>query len=261
MPLTQFQAEVFKVIASHRNPDSFVAGGVVINRDPKSARFSDDIDLFHETSAALEASAEMDAEALRKSGFVVNFKKRYETFFQASVTRGEEAVRLDWAADSAFRYFPVVPDKVLGFRLHDADAATNKVLAAAGRQQIRDFVDLLQLDRTYISLGVAVWAAAGKYEGFTPDLIMGELRRNCLINPATIGKVSFVHPQTALTLKKELLERFDAAEALISTIPNEPLRCLYLDRTGQPVRGSVFDSSWTPHYGSVKGAWPKIAED
>jgi hypothetical protein len=260
MPLTPFQAEVFKVIAAHRNPDSYVAGGVVINRDPNSARFSDDIDLFHETSAALEASAERDAEALRRADFVVNFKKRYETFFQASVTRGEDVVRLDWAADSAFRYFPIVPDEVLGFRLHDADAATNKVLAAAGRQKVRDFIDLLQLDRTYISLGVAVWAAAGKDEGFTPDLIMSELRRNCLINPATIGKVTFVHPQTAVTLKKEMLERFDAAEALIAAMPYEPIRCLYVDSTGQPARGSIFDPSWKPHFGSVKGAWPTIGD-
>ncbi len=44
---------------------------------------------------------------------------------------------------------------MLGYRLHDADAATNKVLAAVGRQMVRDFIDLMHLDRTYISLGIA----------------------------------------------------------------------------------------------------------
>ena len=46
MPLTSFQSDVFKVISANRNPDSFAAGGIVINRDRDSARYSDDIDLF-----------------------------------------------------------------------------------------------------------------------------------------------------------------------------------------------------------------------
>ena len=67
MPLTPFQAEVFRVLASNRNPDSYVAGGIVINRDDESARFSEDIDLFHDTSLALKISAEADAQSLAKS--------------------------------------------------------------------------------------------------------------------------------------------------------------------------------------------------
>jgi hypothetical protein len=145
MPLTQFQADVFKIIAAHRKPESYVAGGIVINRDVESFRFSDDIDLFHETSQEVIASAEKDVKALEKSGYEVVFLLREPTFHQASVTKDGESLRLDWAADSAFRFFPIVPDEVLGFRLHDADAATNKVLAAIGRNKVRDFIDLMQL--------------------------------------------------------------------------------------------------------------------
>jgi hypothetical protein len=260
MPLTPFKARVFKVIAATRDPDSYVARGIVINRDSASARFSNDIDIFHATARAVATSTDADAEALRSSGFTVSFLRREETFQQADVSRDGDSVRLDWAADSAFRFFPIVPDEVLGYRLHDADAATNKVLAAVSRQKVRDFVDLVHLDRTYISLGIAAWAAAAKDEGYTPLLVMQELRRNSLINPVTLGRVKLASAADAVALKAEWLDRFAAAERLIATIPPEPIQCVYLDRNGQPARGEVFDPSWIPHFGSVGGAWPKIVD-
>lgn len=237
------------------------AGGIVINRGESTARFSEDIDIFHDTVLALENSSTADAESLREHGFEVSFRRRGETFHQADVTRGEDLLRLDWAFDSAFRFFPVVVDDVLGYRLHDADAATNKVLAAVSRQKVRDFIDLMQLDRDYISLGVAAWGAAAKDEGYSALGIMQELRRNSRINPVTLGKVTLTHPESAEALKAQWLERFAAAERLISTIPPEPIRCLYVDRNGQPARGEVFDPSWVPHFGTVKGAWPKIVSE
>ena len=260
MPLTPFQAQIFKVIAANRNPDSFTAGGIVINRRENSTRFSDDIDIFHHTAQAVAASANADAKALSNAGYSVEFLRQSDTFQQAIVRLGEDYVRIDWAADSAYRFFPIVKDEVLGYRLHDADAATNKVLAAVGRQKVRDFIDLMQLDREYVSLGVAVWAAVDKDEGYTPPLVMEFLRRNSLINPATLDDVILVEPETPVTLKTRWLQRLEAAKQLISTLPQQPLGCLYLDRNGQPARGEVFDPSWTPHFGSVGGAWPKIVD-
>jgi hypothetical protein len=70
-----------------------------------------------------------------------------------------------------------------------------------------------------------------------------------------------VKPEEAVNLKAHWLERFAAAEKLIATIPPEPIRCLYLDRSGQPARGDVFDASWVPHHGSVKGAWPRLVAE
>jgi hypothetical protein len=260
MPITPFQAEVLKVIARNRNPDSYLAGGIVINRDNASARFSNDIDVFHATAQAVAVSTDADTKALKDSGFAIHFLRREETFQQAEVSRDGESVRLDWATDSAFRFFPIVPDDVFGYRLHDADAATNKVLAAVSRQKVRDFIDLMQLDRTYISLGIAAWAAAAKDEGYTALSVMQELRRNSLINPATLGSVKLASRADAVALKSQWLESFAAAERLIATIPLEPIQCIYLGHDGQPARGEVFDPSWTLHYGSVGGAWPKIVE-
>jgi hypothetical protein len=259
MPLTEFQVEVFRVLSAHRNPDSYAAGGIVIHRDVASPRFSRDIALFHDTAEAVGTSAKLDAEALRQAGFTVDFSMREPTFHRAEVTHTRGHVRLEWAADSAFRFFPIVPDEILGYRLHDADVATNKVLAAAGRVKVRDFIDLIYLDRTHTSLGVAIWAAVGKDEGFTPELIIDQLRRNCRINPDSMQGTELAQPADPISLKKEWLACFAAAEALMSTFPADSLGCLYLEANRHPARGEKFDPNWVPHYGSVKGAWPKLA--
>ena len=261
MPLTEFQAQLFKVISANRNPESYVAGGIVIHRNQDSSRYSKDIDLFHDTAEALATSAELDSEALKRAGYLCDFSMRQPLFYRAEVAKDGERVRLEWAADTAFRFFPIVPDDVLGYRLHDADVATNKVLAAAGRQKVRDFIDLIHLDQTYISMGVAIWAAAGKDDGYTPELIIDQLRRNSLINPATLDGVKFAQPADAVALKQTWLNCLQKAEALIATLPSDSFGCLFLDGSGQPPRGEVFDPSWAPHYGSVKGAWPKVIDD
>jgi hypothetical protein len=60
MPLTDFQAEVLRVIAGNRSIGSHVAGGVALNAAPGSARFSEDIDLFHDAGEAVATASEQD---------------------------------------------------------------------------------------------------------------------------------------------------------------------------------------------------------
>ncbi len=48
---------------------------------------------------------------------------RTPTFYRAVVTAGERQLKLEWAQDSAFRFFPVQKDERCGYRLHDAAAS------------------------------------------------------------------------------------------------------------------------------------------
>ena len=64
------------------------------------------------------------------------------SFIRALVLRDTERVLIDWATDSAFRFFPVVADAEVGYRLHTVDAATNQCLALAGRTEVRDVIDV-----------------------------------------------------------------------------------------------------------------------
>src|SRR6266436_10282451 len=105
MPLTAFQREVARLLAKNRTPESHIAGGAVINRGETGLRFSDDLDIFHDVAASVAASAEADAKALQTAGYSVEWALRNEGFFRAEVSRGEDRVRLDWATDSAFRFF------------------------------------------------------------------------------------------------------------------------------------------------------------
>jgi hypothetical protein len=45
---------------------------------------------------------------------------------------------MEWARDSAFRFFPLVENSELGLVLHPFDLAVNKVLALVGRGEARD---------------------------------------------------------------------------------------------------------------------------
>lgn len=87
--------------------------------------------------------------------------------------------RVQWLDDreSCYRFFDAVSDDVLGFRLHQADIAVNKILCASQRRNAaRDAVDLMSIVENYCSLGPLVWAAAGKRPETTPLNILRSLR-------------------------------------------------------------------------------------
>ncbi|NNE71398.1 MAG: hypothetical protein HKN29_13700, partial [Rhodothermales bacterium] len=49
---------------------------------------------------------------------------------------------MDWARDSAWRFMPVQATPLGRYSLHEVDVATNKVLALAGRDEPRDYLDI-----------------------------------------------------------------------------------------------------------------------
>ena len=158
MPLSTIQAEVLRLIAANRSPDSYVAGATVLNRAEGTPRYSLDLDLFHDLEDSVAQCAETDAATLGAAGLDFSWLLRTPAFHRAVVRADTESLKIEWAQDSAFRFYPVQEDERLGYRLHDADAAVNKVLALAGRSEIRDFVDMLHLEETYLSLGALAWA-------------------------------------------------------------------------------------------------------
>ena len=262
MPLTPFQREVARVLAANRNPESHVAGGAVINRGEAGLRISDDLDIFHDVAASVAASAAADEKSLQAAGYTISWALRAVGIARAEVTRGGERVRLDWTTDSAFRFFPAVPDEEFGYRLHDADLATNKVLALAGRSEVRDFLDILLIDRTYLSLGAVIWAACGKDPGFTPALILDETNRHSRYQDTDLQTENLARPVDLRELKRQWLEARARAERLFEKLPAEELGCLYLDAGQSPVTPDPTSPDFPKlvrHFGSVRGAWPKIS--
>ncbi len=265
MPITDIQVAVLQVIAKNRSLDSYVAGATVIHAGASSPRISKDLDIFHDDSDAVPRSAKIDVASLEEAGFAVQWLQQLPAFHKARVQREADIVEIDWAADSAYRFFPLEPDPVLGFRLHPLDAATNKVLAFVGRLEPRDLVDCIYLHRSLLSLGALVWAACAKDQGYTPDLILKEAERRARFRVDDLRQVYWAKkPPDPVKLRHSWGVAVAKAHKLVETLPVEELGCLYLDKTGKavtpnPRRPAEF-RRLQRHRGSVRGVLPVVHE-
>ncbi len=254
MPLSKIQSEVLRLLASHRDPASYVAGATPLNRD--AARYSDDIDVFHDREDRVAAAAFADAEALTAAGCGVLWLRQLPLIYTAEVRRGDEVTRLEWVADSDFRFFPTVPDDEFGYMLHPVDLALNKVMAAAGRRELRDIVDLVTVHDTILPLGAAIWAAVEKTPGFTPEGLIAEIRRNAH-HPATEWRA--LHSRDPLD-PKDIMARLraalDEAEAFVARMPTDRLGLLFLKdgEVAQPDPERL--AEYQTHAGRRQGHWP-----
>lgn len=259
MPITRFQSEVLKLLAANRDPDSYLAGGIAINRSPTSKRFSKDIDIFHHAEESVLHSYTADEEVLRKSGYHIEIEKKEGSLIRATLSKGSNALKIEWVRDSAFRFFPVIEDDIFGYRLHDIDLATNKCLALASRNEIRDVIDLVQIDKDILSLGANVWASCAKDPGFSPGLMINQLARNSKIYPESLQSEELASEINTQKLKEQWLDMLDVARELIDALPFEDLGCIYLEQD-LPVAHIDLSriDSYQKHFGSVLGSWPKL---
>ena len=260
MPLTPIQALALRTIAANRGPDSYLAGATVLHRGPDSPRFSQDLDLFHDLADSVARCAEADAASLGDAGFELTWLLRAPAFFRAVLSREGEQLRIEWAQDSAFRFFPVEEDDECGYRLHHADAAVNKMLALAGRQEVRDYVDILHLHDTYLHLGALAWAACGKDPGYTPGFLLEQAGRHTACSQADVDRLSLREPLDVRALKKKWLQALEEARDLVDALPPGEVGMLYLDGK-KPVtpdpRSNCFEAL-VRHEGSIRGAWPSV---
>ena len=201
MPLSDLQQAILALLASHRDPESYVAGATVLNRH--GPRFSADIDIFHDREEAVANSADADAGLLRKNDYDVAWIRRQPGIHAAVVARCDESTRLEWVRGRDYRFSPALADDVFGYRLHLADIATNKALAAAGRREPRDVLDLLYIHRTFLPLGAVLWAAVAKDPGFSPGSLITEIRRNARYRQDDYDELMQTEPSDAADLSRQ----------------------------------------------------------
>ena len=136
MPLSKIQSDILRLLAAHRDPESYVAGSTPLNRN--ALRFSGDIDVFHDREERVAEAALNDATVLEGAGYEVTWLRQLPVIYTAGVTKDDDGTRLEWVVDSDFRFFPTVRDEEFGYVLHPVDLAMNKAMAAAGRRELRD---------------------------------------------------------------------------------------------------------------------------
>jgi hypothetical protein len=258
VPLSRLQIEILKLLALHRDPESFVAGSTPLNRN--TLRYSGDIDVFHDREERVAAAALSDAQALEAAGYSVTWLRQLPSIHTAQIRSGDEITRLEWVADSDYRFFPAVPDEIFGYVLHPIDLAMNKAMAAAGRRELRDIVDLVTTHETVLPLGAIVWAAVEKSPGFTPEGMIAEIRRNAHYSAADWKALLTEEPIAPVEIQKRLRAALDQADAFVARMPTDKAGLLFFEN-GQVVQPDPEHlDRYETHAGQQRGHWPVDSE-
>jgi len=269
MALTEYQCSILRLLAGERKErgERYVAGGAALNVLLSAPRLSRDIDLFHDTDAAIAASWAADRQTLAADGHTLTVLREVPSFVEAVVSRGSERTAIQWARDSAFRFYPLIEDEMLGLVLHPFDLATNKVLAMAGRLEVRDWIDVITCDQKLQPFGYLVWAACGKDPGYNPHSLLAIARRQ-RYSHAEVDTLAFsdYRPDAAL-LGSQWHQILEEAERIVTTLPPEEFGTGVMDDRGElctaaasSLENFVHEGRIRFHTGSIGGVWPQIKD-
>lgn len=262
MPLSPFQSELGRLLAKNRSEDSYLAGGAAILLQPRSIRYSQDLDYFHDSAARVAEAFKADFAVLSEAGIALATEISQPGYISAVARRGGQSTKLEWAHDSAWRFMPVQKSEDFGFILHPVDLATNKILALAGRDEARDLVDALYLHREFLGLGALVWAAVGKDPGYSPLSLLEALRKRGRARPEDLARLHVSEPLDAKEIKESWLAAMEAADTFVHSRPSNEVGCLYYS----PEAGAfvVPDKKGSQtiqvHYGRPGGVLPLMVD-
>jgi hypothetical protein len=261
MPLTSFQREVASLLAANRTEDSYLAGGAALHIAPNSQRFSNDLDYFHDSTERVASAFETDRTTLIENGFTVDIEINQRGFIRAVVWKGSAATKVEWAHDSAWRFMPPIKNPDVGIQLHPIDLAVNKILALAGRDEPRDFLDIIFIHQNILPLGALVWAGAGKDPGFTPLSLLELIRRRGKYRPEDFNRLHLAQPIDLGAIKRHWLEALEQCEIFINTRPTAEAGCLYYSRAKGAFVMPGIDEEVSAHYGRPGGVIPSFLAD
>lgn len=269
MGLSVFQRSICQLLAANRRQhgESYLAGGATLNELLGARRLSRDLDIFHDTEEALAASWQADRALLLAAGCHVAVFRERPGFVEAEVRRAGDSVLMQWARDSAFRFYPLVEHADFGLTLHPFDLATSKILALVGRVEVRDFVDTLTCGRDIQPLGYLAWAACGKDPGFSPSAILEEAARTVRYSDAEVRALAFSQDAPdAAELSRLWKTHLVDGRSVVAALPPEHVGRAVIDETGRPFRGSpdelrsaLASGALRFHPGSIRGALPVFA--
>jgi hypothetical protein len=173
---------------------------------------------------------------------------------------------MQWARDSAYRFFPLAEDPLMGLTLHPFDLATNKVLAMSGRVEARDWIDVLLCDERLQPFGYLAWAACGKDPGYNPRSLLAAARR-LHYSQDEVNRLDFDgHPPDAAALGEQWHRALESAEAICRVLPARQAGTCVLAGDRELYRGdaqtladALSRQAVLFHRGRIGGAWPTVA--
>jgi hypothetical protein len=263
VPLTEFQAQLGRLLASNRSESSYLAGAAAMLVAPNTHRYSHDLDYFHDSAAHVAAAFASDHGTLVVSGYEVATEISQPGYIRAIVRRGGAGTKIEWAQDSTWRFMPVMRSDEFGYQLHPIDLATNKVLALAGRDEPRDLLDTVYLHENLLPLGALVWAAVGKDPGYAPLSLLEMLRRRGRIRPEDLARLDLAAPVDLHALKTAWTSAMQAAEDFVRHRPPEESGCLYYSTSKRTFMspGPADAGDVVPHFGRPGGVLPRLISE
>jgi len=141
--LTPLQKDILALFAQLPDQDQFyLTGGTALAEYYLGHRLSFDLDLFTGQVGLIQPMSYQLEQRCAAHGLQVTVTRRFASYAEFVIARGEASVKVDLALDSPFRFEPSVIS-VQGVLVNDyLDIKVDKLLAYYGRAEPRDAVDL-----------------------------------------------------------------------------------------------------------------------
>lgn len=92
--LAKIQSDILRLLAAHRDPESYVAGSTPLNVN--ASRYSGDIDVFHDREERVARAAQEDSAVLQANGYDLHWLRREPAMYSVVTSKGGEATKLEW---------------------------------------------------------------------------------------------------------------------------------------------------------------------
>lgn len=154
-----------------------------------------------------------------------------------------------------------MPDPTFKYRLHMADLAVNKVLAAGGRRAVRDYVDLALIHEHVMPLWYAVWAAPAKDDSWIPVKLLEKIAATNQFRQAELDEKLLSTLDLSIgEIGARIREAVEEARDIFDRLPGRSARRLFVDATGQLVNDVARILAGGDDVSSldtvIGGAWP-----
>ncbi len=157
--ITALQRDLLTLFASLPDQQYFyLTGGTALAEFYLGHRLSFDLDFFTSQDGLIQPFSYQLEKACENRGFHVTVVRRFATFVQFTVDRGNESHKIDLALDSPFRFEATVQADYGGYVNDFNDLKVDKLLAYFGRAEPRDAIDLyflMQLEPLDVLLELA----------------------------------------------------------------------------------------------------------
>jgi hypothetical protein len=258
--LTDYQNDILKILALSRNDSSYFAGSSVLNYDKH--RGSEDFDIFHDDDLSCIKAYMQDIGILESQGYAIVTTAVHDksSFREAIVSKDLCSTKIQWIRDSAYRFFPLVQNETFGFCLNPVDLAINKILAFAGRFEIRDYYDICLMADANEPVCAYIWAACDKDPYYTPFKLLELMSWHSQFREDDFFSIISQSKFPLIKCKELLLGIIEQSRKLFEAAPCSEYGTLYLNKSDHkvyfPDKEDFLEENFIRHKGSFRGLAP-----